>query len=187
LARCLDPEPEHAFQVARLALTLFDATPVLHGLDEEARPLLEAGALLHDIGHARNPAGHHKHSRDMILEAQLPGFADTEQRVVACVARYHRKAHPNPGHKIYASLEPAEQDVVQRLAALLRVADGLDRAHACAASLVTVECRGQEVRMTVDQRRPSPLDIWGAMRKRNLFERIFGVRLTVVARVPIEP
>lgn len=180
LARELDPEPEHAFQVCRIALELHDATLCWHGLEAPARRLLAAGALLHDIGHARDPSGHHKHSRDMILEASLDGFSSGERRMIACIARYHRKRHPAPGHKVYRDLQPAQRGTVDWLAGLLRVADGLDRAHACATRRVRAERVGDAVRLLVEQRHSSPLDIWGALRKRGLLEECLGLRVEVV-------
>ena len=180
LVRDRDPEPEHAFQVCMLALALFDATQELHGLGAEERALLEAGALLHDIGFARSASRHHKHSRDIVLSMDWPGAGPREKAVVACVARYHRKAHPRSAHKIFRNLSPTDQELVTKLAALLRLADGLDRTHTAAAESVRVDRLRQGIRLVVTQRRPTPTDIWGAMRKRELFEQAFGCSIDVV-------
>ena len=42
--------PEHAQQVARLAIGLFDQTRAIHGLTDREREWLEYAAILHDIG-----------------------------------------------------------------------------------------------------------------------------------------
>jgi exopolyphosphatase/guanosine-5'-triphosphate,3'-diphosphate pyrophosphatase len=112
LARLIDPEPEHCFQVRRNAERLFAALATLHGLGEDAWRLLEAAALFHDIGHRRGFQGHHKHSRDMILEQEWPGLDERARLIVACVARYHRKSGPKPGHKHYNDLESGDQLLV---------------------------------------------------------------------------
>ena len=176
-----DPEPDHAIHVCETALALFDKTKDLHGLGAPERRLLTAAALLHDTGWSTRPDAHHKGSRDIILAAPLTGFSDPEKQVVACAARYHRKAHPKPSHRVFGDLEPATQEVVRKLAALLRLADGLDRSHEGATASIRVAKTTQGLRFTVTQRRASPVDIWGAMRKRGLFEEVFGLGVDIVA------
>ncbi|MBN2309796.1 MAG: HD domain-containing protein [Candidatus Hydrogenedentes bacterium] len=181
LARAIDPEPEHAFQVCALSLALFDATQPVHGVGAAGRRRLAAAALLHDTGWTNNPGAHHKGSRDVILGARLDGFSAVERRMIACVARYHRKAHPAPGHKVYGDLRGDEQAEVCRLASILRIADGLDRSHCGGTRVARVARRGGVFRLYVEQARPSPADLFGGMRKRGLFEETFGVRVDIVA------
>ncbi|MBM3289042.1 MAG: HD domain-containing protein [Candidatus Hydrogenedentes bacterium] len=181
LARKLDPEPGHAFQVCRNALELFDATRSLHGLGRPARRLLGAAALLHDIGHTIDVVGHHKHSRDLILNMELPEFTRREKCIVACVARYHRKAHPSSSHATFCDLKDRDRRLVEMLAAILRIADGLDRSHRASCRHVRVRQDDTQVAVIVDQRKPNPTDIWGAVRKRRLFEDVFHVKVVIQA------
>ena len=176
-----DVDREHTRQVCRLALDLFDQTTELHGLAPQARELLEAGALLHDIGRARSDQRHHKNSRDLILEHGLPGLAEDELRMVACLARYHRKADPDPGHVFYKDLPAQSQEIVRRLAALLRIADGLDRAHESTVESVRAEAAPGGWRLVVRQKQLSRMDIWGAERKSGLFRAVFGTKTEIVA------
>ena len=124
-------EKPHAFQVARLALKLFDELGSLHGyaLGGRERVLLQVAALLHDVGITRGAEGHHKTSRDMILEEKSLPLSDRERMVVALMARYHRRSLPRPEHKYYALLPDYHKALVDRLGGILRVADGLDRSH----------------------------------------------------------
>lgn len=126
----------HSEQVARLASLLFDQlardsalVPDL-GSDPRERDILLAAAILHDVGILVEYERHHKHSRVMILHADLPGFTPREIDLISQVARYHRRAEPTPKHAPFAVLSPSDQALVTRLAAILRVADGLDRTHA---------------------------------------------------------
>lgn len=180
LARELDMEPEHCFHVCATALSLFDQTRELHGLDDAARDVLEAAALLHDTGYAQGVRRHHKFSRDIILGLTLPGFSETEQRMTACVARYHRKAAPREDHAVYRELTPDQQTIVRRLAAILRIADGLDRLHVASVQAITVVRKDTSVMILARQRRPSPTDIWGGLRKTALFSETFGVRVDIL-------
>lgn len=176
----LDPEPEHGRQVWRLARRLFDETRAVHGLDDSARALLEAAALMHDVGFRTGARKHHKHSRDWILAHDLPGFSEEERGIIACVARYHRAGHPDPKHKVYRDLPREQQELTRRLAALLRIADGLDRAHLAATHGLRAEVEGDGLRVYAVQDTLSETDIWGAMRKRFLFEEVYGLRVEVL-------
>lgn len=181
LARVLDDEPAHALQVYRNAMLLFDALTGLHKLDDEARDILAAAALLHDTGYRLGFARHHKNARKIIMEQDLPGFSDREKHMVACVARYHRKAHPQPGHKGYGELGDHDREVVRKLSALIRIADGLDRAHDASICGLAATVNETTVRIVLEQQRPSGTDVWGGMRKRGLFEEVFERSLEITA------
>jgi exopolyphosphatase/guanosine-5'-triphosphate,3'-diphosphate pyrophosphatase len=131
LAELTDEDPNHSAQVARLALRLFDDMDELHELGDDSREILEAAALLCNVGLFVSHAGHHKHSYYVIRNSEhLTGFTDREIELIAQVARYHRKSPPSPRHPAFAALEPDDRRRVVALAGILRVAVGLDRDHA---------------------------------------------------------
>jgi exopolyphosphatase/guanosine-5'-triphosphate,3'-diphosphate pyrophosphatase len=172
-------EPEHALHVRDLVLQFFDQLRPLHGLDEEARWVLEAAAVVHDIGFSIDDVKHHKHSYKLIRAGEFPGFQPSQQEVIANLARYHRKAHPKPTHKGFARLSTENRELVQRLAPLLRLADGLDRSHT--ASVRTVDCRlhGRRLVVGVSGAGEVGFDVWGAQRKRGLFEEVYGLEVVL--------
>ena len=179
-AKAHDPDPEHAFQVRDVSLWLFDATRGLHHMGAHERFVLNAAALMHDTGYDNNPLKHHKGSRDLILASGLDGFSKQELMMAACVARYHRKADPQPAHAVYGDLEAAEQAIVERLAALVRIADGLDRCHMASAKAVRTERDGGTLYVHVKQRPHNATDVWGAKRKTPLFEKVFKLKIEIV-------
>src|SRR5229473_3088459 len=120
---------DHGRQVARLALKLFDATAPVLGLPKSSRELLEFAALLHDIGHAIDHDRHNRHSYYLIKNAELFGFETDEIEVIAQAARGHRKQAPKLDSPDLKPLSPTKRRVVRGLAAILRVADALDRSH----------------------------------------------------------
>ncbi len=181
LCQDADPDPEHALQVCHNALALFDCLTDVHWLSKRERRLLALASLLHDTGWSNDPSRHYKGSRDFVLNADLDGVSNKDRNIVACVVRYHRKAHPKPTHKVFRNLPAKAQNVVVRLAAVLRIADGLDRTHAGAVEAVKMEREGMTVRLRIKQRIKSTADIWGALRKCRLFENVFGVNLEIVA------
>ncbi len=176
-----DPEPTHSAQVTWIALTLFDQLRAVHGLSEDARLLLEVAGHLHDIGYARDPNSHHKRARDMILESNLVPFSERELRIIACLARYHRGSGPQPDHKVYMDLSKGDRELVRKLAAVLRIADGLDRAHISATRRVTASRAGDTITLLVEQRQASPVDIEGAAKKQSLFEEVYRISLQIIA------
>jgi len=143
-ASFLDPDFEHSRRVASLALQLYDAFREA-GLnrafyDARCRRILEAAALLHDVGRSKMSSGHHKASYKMIRKRQPPlGWTADDMLLTGLVARYHRGSGPKPEQKTYSTLMPEERDAVNWLAATLRLADALDGEHTGRVAHITVE------------------------------------------------
>ena len=150
LADANDPDPDHSSWVATLALQLYDDLAPDLGLDPDCRDHLEAAALLANVGLTISHDGHHKHSYYVIRHSdRLVGFTDAEIERIALVARYHRKSAPKARHAEFARLDDDEQGVVRTLAAILRVAIGLDRTHNRRVSAVRALHTGDGVRIDV--------------------------------------
>jgi exopolyphosphatase/guanosine-5'-triphosphate,3'-diphosphate pyrophosphatase len=119
----------HARHVAHLATRLFDELRAEHGLGSRDRLILEVAALLHDIGAFVSLRGHHKHGQYILSVSEIFGLGRDDMAMIANVARYHRRAAPNKSHLPYMSLDSAARVVVNKLAAILRVANALDADH----------------------------------------------------------
>jgi exopolyphosphatase/guanosine-5'-triphosphate,3'-diphosphate pyrophosphatase len=181
--RCHYEEP-HATQVQRLALRLFDTFGARLGCEPSERQTLSDAALLHDVGYHINYDRHHKHSYHLILHAELLGITPAEQVVIANVARYHRGAPPKKKHRNVGNLDKPLRDQVERLSAILRVADGFDRGHVCAVDTVKVRWMERAIRITPVAARgagPLRLELWGAHRKSQLLATVSGVPVEIVA------
>ena len=165
---------EHAEQVAQLSLSLFDQTKALHRLGDEERALLQAAALLHDVGAFVSYNRHHKHSYYLLYHADLPGFTDRERELIATIARYHRRSPPKDRHELFQVLAPEERIVVRRLAALLRVADGLDRGHRRNVREVKVRPYRRGLMVEVFAETGGDLEVWAAQQKVDLLAEVCG-------------
>jgi exopolyphosphatase/guanosine-5'-triphosphate,3'-diphosphate pyrophosphatase len=174
-------DERHARQVAALSLRLYDAAKRLHRLPPGARRLLEAAALLHDVGHSVSPHRHHRHTYYLVVNADLPGFADRERELVALVARYHRRSAPSRDKADLKMLSAGELRTVRKLATLLRVADALDRSHQQPVRSLDLDLRGRAARLRVRTAGPVDLEAWDVRREAPLFRRVFGRRLDLVA------
>jgi exopolyphosphatase/guanosine-5'-triphosphate,3'-diphosphate pyrophosphatase len=176
---------EHASQVARLSLSIFDQTRTVHALTDLEREWLEFAALLHDIGTHISYPRHHKHSYYLIKNGDLRGFEPAEAEIIALVARYHRKSAPRKSHTDFRALPGKARRTVRTLAAILRFAETLDRSHAQAVTGVELHDRGQEYLVNVRTTGDAELELWAAHRQTAPLERALGKPIRLSAgRVP---
>ena len=166
--------PEHANQVTRLCLSIFDQTRGTHGLTDREREWLEFAALLHDIGTHISYQGHHKHSYYLIKNGDLRGFEPTEGEIIGLVARYHRKSAPKKSHAGFGELGKKNREIVRTLSAILRFAETLDRSHAQAVTGIEIHDRGEEYLFKLHTAGDSELELWAAQRQTAPLERMLG-------------
>jgi exopolyphosphatase / guanosine-5'-triphosphate,3'-diphosphate pyrophosphatase len=183
LAQRCHADLPHANQVRTLALRLFDALGERLGCEPEDRHVLADAALLHDIGYHISYERHHKHSYHLIVHAELLGVAPVDQVSIANIARYHRGTHPRKKHKTFGELEKPVRRRIRRLAAILRLADGLDRGHLGAVADVRVRWMPRAIRITLVPRSakdPLQPEVRGAHHKSELLAEISGVPVEII-------
>ena len=182
MARQYSVDAAHTEHVAALALGMFDelAGLGLHDGDPRERELLWAASMLHDIGMSIDYDDHHKHSRYLILNGGLPGFAPVETAIIAQAARYHRKGMPSPG-PMAPLFGPGDAERLDRCATLLRLAEDLERSRdQLVRRALLLESNGTvELRLVADGN--SAVPSWAARREGELFERAFRRELRVAA------
>lgn len=184
LARKYHADMAHAEKVRELAVSLFDQTSPLHGLGAEERVLLEAAALLHDIGGFVSAASHHKHAHYLIRSSDLVGLSESEREIVALAARYHRRSHPKRTHLEFQQRTREERARVLRIAGILRLADALDREHQTKVAGVEVRIGRQHLDLVLKAANAAAGDLalehWAVRRKGSLFLEVFGLQPRVV-------
>jgi CHAD domain-containing protein len=127
-----DVDQEHARTVADHALALFDHLLPFHGLPPERRSLVEIAALVHNVGLETDPDRHHTVGRDILLAHPPAELDDLEREVVALTTFLHRKRltraklERKVSHAAFSGLSGPVRDEALALAALVRMADGLD-------------------------------------------------------------
>lgn len=163
----------HPKEVRRIALMIFDeVSRKIFEMPQSEKKYLESAALLHDIGYFKEAKGHNKHSMKMIVKEGLKEFSPTETKIIACIARYHRGSLPDKEeHEIYNTLEKHERKIVKRLGGILKLADGLDKAHKSIIKNIKIDYDFQNsIAKIFLMTNGEPLDISAAIRKRDLFE-----------------
>lgn len=174
LARRCNWHEAHARRVADLAVSLFDQTEELHGLDAVDRELLEYACLLHDIGEHVSSHGHHRHGAYLVEHGQLKGFDPAEIETLTALVRWHRRGNPDGDAYPLVNLGS-----VQKLAALIRIADGLDRSRSGVVTAVDVRVGPSLVLLRLTTTGNAEIELWGVRRKRDLFERWFDRDLEI--------
>lgn len=170
-------EQKHSEHVTSLARQLFDQLQERLRLPSEERTILEAAALLHEVGYLINYEKHHLHSLHMILHGNIRGLSPRQRELVANVARYHRRATPKRRHDSFARLLPSERDTVCRLSALLRLADGFDRTHTQTVKQVRCDWDDDCLVITALADDDPEVDLYSAEEKGEYFENVFGTPL----------
>lgn len=162
-ARTYHYQREHANHVRFLAGRLFVQMALLHGYSSGERELLEAAALLHDLGTIISYRGHHRHSQTLITNAGLPGFSPRETALIALLARYHRAGRPDPG-EMAPLLRDDDEVLLKRLTALLRLAEYLERGRTGTVEDITAEWDDRTLRLTLIADTYPAVELWEAER-----------------------
>jgi exopolyphosphatase/guanosine-5'-triphosphate,3'-diphosphate pyrophosphatase len=167
----------HALHVADLAARLFDALRAEHKLSDHELLLLRVAGILHDVGAYVATSSHHKHSSYLISNSELFGLRRSDLSTVAQVARYHRRSPPKRTHQEYMSLPREKRMVVSKLAAILRVADALDRGHAQQLRDMRFERDPNELIIHVAGVPDLTLERRALASKADLFEDVYGLKV----------
>ena len=176
-ARRVDYNPQHAEQVARLALSLFDQLRPIHEMGADLRLVLEMAALLHDVGHFVSRKSHHRHGEYLIRNGEIPELRGWRRDMVAALVRYHNsKSEPQLEHASYAALDGERRRQARLLTSLLRIAEKLESEHAQRISGVDVQISGRKAIFIIRAMDGTRLDLLGLERKSGLFEKEFHLK-----------
>lgn len=174
-------DPAHAEHVRMLAVRLFDELANEHRLGARHRLLLEVAALLHDVGAFVSSRARHKHSCYLIMNSEILGLTQDELIMVANIARYHRRSCPEPSHAEYMSMSRERRMIVNKLAAILRVADALDVSRTQQIKSFTCKIRKNELTLSVEGNPDLIMERRSLAEKANMFADIYGLDVLVEA------
>jgi len=206
LAKACRYEQSHSEQVAKLSLQIFDQLKsdgvvmkfvdqdapegegnkgsirrggVRWGSDPAERTILEAAGVLHDVGIMVEYRRHHKHSATIVRHADLAHWSDRDREVLAQACRYHRRSEPSERHEEFGALGATERGLVQRIAAVLRIADGLDRSHTRVVQEVRVRKGKQSLMLAVHASSHAHEERRAAGDKGGLLESLIGMSIEI--------
>lgn len=179
LAERYQSDPGHGEHVSNLCARFFDELADLHQLTPHDALLLKVAAILHEVGTYVSPRAHHKHSEYLILNSEVFGLDRMDVTIVAQVARYHRHAMPSLDHAGYAALSTEDRIRVSKLAALLRVADALERTHAQRVAQIECRRRGGKLHLRLPGLSDAAVERLAMTSKADLFEQVFGLSVVI--------
>ncbi len=181
LAEHYHVDPSHGKHVSKLSMSLFDQLVNLHQLNQHDRLLLHVAAILHEVGSYINPKMHQEHSQYIILNSEHFGLSPLDVEIVGLLALYHRHGGtPHMSQRHYAELDEHDRLRVQKLAALLRVADAMERSHARRISDFKVRIGTRRIELEVPNVQDLTLENLSLRSKADLFTDIFGFELMLV-------
>ena len=167
----------HSLHVAKQSMTIFDALLKEHGMNRRHRIMLEAAAILHDVGAYIKSSGHQKHGQYIINNSDIFGLHQEEVGIVGNVINYHRGDPPAQSDIEYMTLQREERILVLKMASILRVADALDRGHSQQIKNITVERRKETVVLHVTEAYDLSLELMGLEEKGGMFQDVFGYKV----------
>ena len=175
LARRYNIEQAHALHVSEIATQLFEAMQTEHEMDRRYETLLAAAAILHEIGRYVNIRAYHKHTQYLIRNSELFGLSRQELTLVSLIARYHRRASPQPSHDAFTSLDRDERVAVSKMAAILRTAKALDASRSQRVTKVRYQRRRKSIDIYVSGVEDLALEQLALRQMGSLFEEIYGL------------
>ena len=179
LAERYQSDPGHGKHVGELCTRFFDTLTDLHQLTPHDALLLQVAAILHEVGTYISPRAHHKHSEYIILNSEIFGLDRLDVTLVALIARYHRHSVPRPDHPSYGALNIDDRIRVNKLAAILRVADALERTHAQRVSQIEIRRDASQLRLRLPSITDAAVERLAMTSKADLFEQVFGLSVVI--------
>lgn len=179
LAERYQSDPRHGEHVGRLCTRFFAETADLHQLTTHDALLLQVAAILHEVGTYVSPRAHHKHSEYIILNSEIFGLDRLDVTIVALVSRYHRHSGPSPTHPHYQALSTDDRIRVAKLAALIRVADALERTHDQRVSEILFRREGDKLHLRLPGLEDSAVERLAMQSKGDLFQQVFGLEIVI--------
>ena len=179
LAARYQSDPRHGEHVGKIAARLFEGLVELHGMGEHDALLLEVACILHEVGTYISPRAHHKHSEYIILNSEIFGLGRRDVSIVALVSRYHRHSGPRLDHANYRELTTADRILVSKLAAILRVADALERTHDQRIKDIEIRIDKQRMHLSLPGLSDVAVERLAMKSKGDLFEQVFGLEVVI--------
>lgn len=181
IAKKYNADIEHAKEVVKYSKMIFSAiNETVDKFTPREEEYLINSAILHDIGYSIEKKSHHKHSMELILKEKLEDFSTEEILIIANIARYHRASLPDPkSHEKFAMLSPEKQELVTKLASILRLADGFDKPHKNLILRMSLENKENEIVFHLKSIGFKP-SLKSAEVKKELMEHAYGKKITFV-------
>ncbi len=180
IARRYSSGKDHLTGTCDLALDIFDSTKKIHGMGKRERLLLQISVLLHDCGKYISMTDVAEYSYQIIMATEIIGLSTEERQVIASVVRYNTKefgCYEEINRETAMSRE--EYLLTAKLAAILRLANAMDRSHYQKVKALNVKLKDRTLYLIIDSVKDVSLELGLLKDKTEFFESVFGIRLVM--------
>lgn len=168
-------DKKHAQQVERLSLIIFDKIAKAYGMGEHERMLLRATCILHDIGKYICMRSHSIYTYQLIMSTDIIGLSEKDKKIVALASYYHANRLFDKTNSRAPLVEKELVPVVAKLAAIVRLADALDRSYMQKIHSFTVNLKENRLKVQAASKEDLALEIWTFADKSSFFEEVYGI------------
>jgi len=186
LGRRYNFDEPHSKVVTDYSVQIFDALGDLHNLGMNERMLLEAAAILHDIGYYIDARMHHEHSYYIAKAFDMPGLDQEQIKIIAFLVLMHRVGTDESTETRLSYLNMETQLTIRKLVSILRIADALDTSHMQLVETVDVDVQSSKIIIKARTRKHAYLEKLGFDQKKDMFLETFGIPVELEMKVLYE-
>ncbi len=174
----------HARTVTEFSLQIFDTLKDMLDLTERDRLRMEIAAVLHDIGVFVSDIHHHLHSAYLIRWSDIVGVNEADRFIISQIAQFHRQEAPGSQHPDFMLLSGRDRIRVRKLAAILRMADVLDRGHSQQVKNLRVEVASDKLLFYLQITGDLGIIMDALPKKADLLEQVTGLKIVLRREIP---
>lgn len=171
----------HIQALENMSLMIFDAMKKIHGLGRRERLLLQVAAILHDCGKYVSLVNGPQCSYDIIMSSEIIGLTHLEREIAASTVLYNTL--PLDAYEQVADkMDPGSYMVVAKLAAILKVANALDRSHKQKLKAIKAAVAEKQLVITIETADGIGLEKRLFETKSTLFEEVYSMKPVIKAK-----
>ncbi len=170
---------DHINLVTDFSIKIFDKLTKKHGLGNRERLLTETASILHDCGNFINLNDYSEQGYKIISSSDIIGLNSEEIKIIANVVSLQGKDILGITNESYSGLSENSRLVVSKIAAILMIADALDKSHMQKFEDIDVKSDRDELLITVNTYKDITLEEWEFNRRKALFEDVFGLKAII--------
>ena len=165
----------HINALIEMSTLIFNAMKKVHGMGRRERLLLQVAAILHDCGKYISLANSAACAYQIIHSTEIIGLSHLEREMVANVVLYH-STPMDPYEELADRMDSDSYMIVAKLAAIMKVANAMDRSHKQKFKNVKAVIKNKELVITIETVDDISLERGLLAAKATAFESIFGLK-----------
>ncbi len=165
----------HIERTTDYALKIFDSVKKIHGMGKQERLQLQIAAILHECGNFINLHDGANNSYYIVANTEIIGLSHKERLEVANIIKYNVETLPSKD-VIAHELGMCDYIIIAKLAAILRIANVLDKSHMQKIEDITVSMKDNQMIITAKTYEDLTLEAGLFESRADFFERVYGIR-----------